>query len=1080
MNSKTKVILTRKIYAFVFIVSFITIICLGAYFYFSYEVKSVRREVYKDLEAISTLKITQIKNWNNERFANAKVFTQSDIHLNDLENLIHYKSPAYLNSEIIKNLKILNTNSDYSNIIISNTEGKPFLSLEPKQQQIDSSTMRFIKSAVKNKRITFTDLYRPSSSDKICLDYIAPVINKENTVTAVIIFRINPDTYLYPLIKEWPVQSNSSETLIVRRDNGNALFLNELNHQSGAALKLRIPLARKEVPAVQAVLGYKGIFEGVNYRGANVLSYISPVSGTPWIMIAMEDTREIYAELYFKEVVIITFTIILILVFLGGLWGFYHYRQRNIYRELFTREKELRVYHEEFKTILYSVGDAIITIGTNGKIKNMNRTAEELTGWNEAEAKGKPLEDVFKIINEETRSIVKNPFNIVLNEGKIVGLANHTLLLSKDGREIPIADSGAPIKSEHDEVLGVVLVFRDQSDERNAQKTIEESRLRFLSLFRNMNEGVALHELVDDSNNYRIIDVNPQFEKILGINRTDVAGKLATEAYKVNEAPYLEIYSNVVRTGQSHTFETYFESMNKHFIISVVPWLNTGFATIFTDITLHKHAQQALAESEEKFRAVYNTSPSAISISEIETGTFVEVNDACEKLLGYNRSEILGKNTFDLGTWVNEDEREALEDAIRTKGFYNNLEIKLKAKNGSIIDCLISGRLILINNKKFVVAVLHNISELQKATLAIKESEERFRKIFEEHSAVKLLIDPKTGEIVEANKAAAEYYGWTKEELLQMNINEINISSPEKIKMQMDQVSEHKKTHFEFVHRNKNGSIRDVEVFSSTLDIGGKEYLHSIIHDITKRKLVEEKLKKYSEELIKLNAGKDKMFSIIAHDLRGPFNPLLGISEIMANDFKSLSKKELKYYSKEIFNSLKNIYTLLENLLSWSRIETGQMQFNPEKINIYEKTENVINLLSEISKSKDISVFNETCKDIFVTADPTMLNSVMQNLIGNSIKFTYNGGSLRVFAEEINNGFIKVTVSDNGVGMDDKQIKNLFKLSVTSTRGTNNEKGTGLGLMICKEMVEKNGGTISVKSEAGKGTDISFTIPKAV
>ena len=112
----------------------------------------------------------------------------------------------------------------------------------------------------------------------------------------------------------------------------------------------------------------------------------------------------------------------------------------------FPGEKELREYHEEFKTILYSVGDAIITLGTNGKIKNMNRTAEALTGWKESEAIYKPFEEVFKIINEETRSIVQNPVNIVLLEGKTVGLANHTLLLSKDGREIPIADSGASDK----------------------------------------------------------------------------------------------------------------------------------------------------------------------------------------------------------------------------------------------------------------------------------------------------------------------------------------------------------------------------------------------------------------------------------------------------------------------------------------------------------------------------------------------------------------------------------------------------------------------------------------------------------
>jgi PAS domain S-box-containing protein len=519
--------------------------------------------------------------------------------------------------------------------------------------------------------------------------------------------------------------------------------------------------------------------------------------------------------------------------------------------------------------------------------------------------------------------------------------------------------------------------------------------------------------------------------------------------------------------------------MDKHFIISVVPWLTTGFATIFTDITSNKLAEEALRESEERFKAVYNASPSAISISEIGTGRLIQINEAYEKLFGYGKYEAIGKSSFEIGIWINNDDRKMLIDAISNNNLYNNLEINFKTRSGSIINCLLSGRIIQIKNNNFMVTIIHDITDLKNATLTLKESEERFRKIFEEHSAVKLLIDPQTGKIVEANKAAAKYYGWTKDELLRMNINEINISNPEHVKELMDKVSIQKKTHFEIVHRLKDGSVRDVEVFSSSVDIGGKEYLHSIIHDITKRKLVEEKLNKYSQELIKLNAGKDKLFSIIAHDLRGPFSPLLGISEIMANDFKSLSRKELKYYGKEIYNSLKNIFTLLENLLNWSRIETGQMQFNPEKLNIYYKTESVINLLSEIAKLKNISVFNETGKDIFVTADPIMLNSIMQNLIGNSIKFTHNEGSIRVISENINNGLIQVTVSDNGVGMDNKQIKNLFELNVTSTRGTNNEKGTGLGLMICKEMVEKNGGTISVKSEAGKGTDISFTIPIA-
>ena len=249
--------------------------------------------------------------------------------------------------------------------------------------------------------------------------------------------------------------------------------------------------------------------------------------------------------------------------------------------------------------------------------------------------------------------------------------------------------------------------------------------------------------------------------------------------------------------------------------------------------------------------------------------------------------------------------------------------------------------------------------------------------------------------------------------------------------------------------------------------------------DITPAKLGEEKLKKYSQELKELNASKDKLFSILAHDLRSPFNPLLGLTEIIISDFDSLSKEELIDYNQEIYKLVRNEYILLENLLSWSRFESGKMKFSPEKINLYEKTGSVINLLLETAKFKNITLLNETDKDIFVSADPNMLYSVLQNLIANAIKFTNKGGTIETYSEKNGNEFIRITISDNGVGMTDDQTKNLFGYTTVSTKGTNDEKGTGLGLMICKDMVERHGGTICVHSVPGKGTDISFILPKA-
>ncbi len=391
----------------------------------------------------------------------------------------------------------------------------------------------------------------------------------------------------------------------------------------------------------------------------------------------------------------------------------------------------------------------------------------------------------------------------------------------------------------------------------------------------------------------------------------------------------------------------------------------------------------------------------------------------------------------------------------------------------------------LAGDLAFGITGLRNRNERKRMETEVRESEERFRMVFDNaFDGISIYSedpDPYKRKLVDCNERYAALAGRSREELLKF-------VSPQTLMVPLEDTTN--KNRLESLNKGTvyqgysswirpDGKENVIEYVGMPITWRGETYTIGIDRDITERKLAEEKLEKYSQELKELNAGKDKLFSIIAHDLRSPFNPLLGLSEIMVNDFESLTPEEIKDYNNEIYNSLKNEYKLLENLLNWSRLETGQMEFIPQKINLYDKIESVISLLSGNAKLKDIALINETGKDILVLADSNMLHSVLQNLISNSIKFTNKDGLIKTYSEKISNDFIQITVSDNGVGMTNDQIKNLFGFTATSTKGTNNEKGTGLGLMICKEMVERQGGTISVKSEAGKGTDISFTLPNA-
>lgn len=242
---------------------------------------------------------------------------------------------------------------------------------------------------------------------------------------------------------------------------------------------------------------------------------------------------------------------------------------------------------------------------------------------------------------------------------------------------------------------------------------------------------------------------------------------------------------------------------------------------------------------------------------------------------------------------------------------------------------------------------------------------------------------------------------------------------------------------------------------------------------------VNKDIKEKSKILESTIKSRDRFFSIISHDLKSPFFGLKGLAEILAEDSEELTEEEKNIFLVKLNRTVKDIYMLLENLLDWSRLQSKRMEYNPEVFDLFEELSHSLFLLSQNAERKQIKLINQIPEGSNVLADRRMIHSVIQNLVTNAIKFTYEKGKVEITAQSLENVVI-VNVIDHGIGMPGEFKEKLFQIdSQTTSRGTNDEKGTGLGLIICKELIEMNGGQISFVSQENKGTTFTFTLPRA-
>ncbi|MBT4218423.1 MAG: PAS domain S-box protein [Rhodospirillaceae bacterium] len=357
----------------------------------------------------------------------------------------------------------------------------------------------------------------------------------------------------------------------------------------------------------------------------------------------------------------------------------------------------------------------------------------------------------------------------------------------------------------------------------------------------------------------------------------------------------------------------------------------------------------------------------------------------------------------------------------------------------------------------------------------LRQREERFRSITNTSSVAIIITIDHLGNVVTWNPAAENAFGYFEKEILGKSLTvcipERYIEAHNSGLKRATETEEYKIIggNVELFGLKKSGDEFPIELSLGTWRQDNERYFSAVMHDITERKKIEDSLK------YEINI-KNRFFSIIAHDLKSPFTSLLGMTHTMSQMADSYSKDKLVHFATDVNEAGKSVFELLQNLLEWSRLQMEGGEFKPQIISLHDLTQGSVSVLNSTASEKEITITNTISKDT-VFADPDMVQAVIRNLISNSIKFTPFGGEIELSSCK-KNGFVQVTVSDTGIGIPSGQEENIFALDQkTSTIGTAGETGTGLGLPLCKEMIEKNGGTIWSECTSGEGSHFHFTLP---
>jgi PAS domain S-box-containing protein len=625
---------------------------------------------------------------------------------------------------------------------------------------------------------------------------------------------------------------------------------------------------------------------------------------------------------------------------------------------------------------------------------------------------------------------------------------------------------------------------------RQVEEALVESEKKYRALFETMSEGI-----VYEDHEGKIISANPAAERLLGLSLDQMQGRTSLDprwkAIHEDGSPFpgethsLHIAAKTGKPAFDEIMGIYNPKSGTSIWLSVnstpefLPGGKLPFRAyaVFRDITERKQAEEKML-AEFAFRSSIELSlRSGIAIVDDE-GRQSYVNPFFCELVGWTEEDLLGK-IAPFVYWPS-DQLQAIDEAFRQTMAGNapqeGFELEFVRKNGVrfptqiIISPFTNG-----NQRTGWLANVIDITERKQVEIALKESENHSRSIIEAIPDLMFVLDSEgvyldfKADVADLAYQKESITGKKNRDMMPPDFADL---IDEKIKRTLQTGS------MQLFEYQLELPQKGIYFFEARMVQCGPESVLAIVRNITERKISEAKILEINKQLTELNATKDKFFNIIAHDLKSPFNSIVGFSELLVNMARDKDYDEMGKFAGFIHQSSHRAIDLLMNLMEWARSQTGRIEYNPEILEIDELINDVVALLSNNAAQKRIKISKTLPSRGIAKADKAMISTVLRNLVANAIKFTKPGGEILISVSENNSG-LTVAVKDNGIGIPAHLIGKLFRLDESfTTRGTEKEQGTGLGLILCREFIEKHHGTVCVESTEGKGSMFSFTLPE--